>query len=83
MSHCRRCGGAIRFAKRPGAKPCEPGAFVALEPKPEAGGLYAIVNDRVMLADRDTPKDAPRHHPHEAFCAAAGKPRRSALASEA
>lgn len=76
MAACSRCRAPIRWAKRPGFKPHEKGAFLALEPKPDARGIYAIVDDRVVLWETSTPKDAPRYHAHEVFCEAAGQPRR-------
>lgn len=79
MSVCKRCGSEILFRKRPGAHPRSRGAWVPLEPQSDPRGMYAIVNDRVVLADRSTPEDAPRHHPHAVFCEGAGRPRRSLL----
>lgn len=79
MSVCKRCGAAILFRKRPGMHPRERGAWVPLEPQSDPRGMYAIVNDRVVLADRSAPEDAPRHHPHSAFCEGAGRQRRSPM----
>ncbi len=82
MPTCKQCGEPILFKKRPGAKPYEPGAFIALETDADPHGIYAIVNDRVVFAHAGTPSSAPRHHPHAAMCSAAGRPRRSMTSGE-
>lgn len=72
MAHCRSCFAPIRWVKRPGKRPHEKGAFVALDPEPSNVGIYLIVDDRLHLADIGTPKDAPRFTPHSAMCSASG-----------
>jgi len=76
MPECRKCGTtAVRWGKRAGKRPHEPRAFVLLDAEPNPAGIYAIVDDRVVLAC-DAPADAPKYTPHEAMCDAAGVPRR-------
>jgi hypothetical protein len=82
MATCKQCGTPIQWGKRKGVSPRDRGAFIALEPRQDPHGIYAIVDDRVVLADSDTPEDAPRHQPHQAFCEAQFRPRRSPLSSE-
>lgn len=80
MAECKRpgCNAPIKWAKRPGHKPHEANAFVALDPDPRDDGIYALVNDRVVLWDPATPKDAVRYMPHAATCSAQQRLRRPA-----
>ena len=82
MANCRRCQAPIKWGKRPGKAPREPGAFVALEPDPSPQGIYVIRDDRVHPIDLADEPELPRWLPHAAMCSAEGQPRRSPLRNE-
>jgi hypothetical protein len=79
MPECRKCRTrAVKWAKRAGKAYGERGAFVLLDDQPNPVGVYAIVDQRLVLWE---PEHGPNNRwaPHEVFCEAEDRnPRRRA-----
>lgn len=74
MASCKQgCGAPVFWAKRPGKKPYEPGAFVLLDAEPSPVGIYEIIDGRVVPIGHETAPDAKRYTPHSAMCEASNR----------